>query len=208
MTREEHIIYAQNLRVALRMMNCFSAETMESLDVAIKALEQKSNEDCVSRQAVLESLNCEIDGTIESDIDLSKYKREFQEFANMILNAQEKVIQALPSVTPTISDIDKFNDSVNRATVLALINDVKNADGFKDYSQYDYLFDQVDEMPMATPFRKKGEWCKQNDDYFDWYECSECGYGSEGEMQYSSECDVRTKYCPNCGAEMVGAKNE
>ena len=36
----------------------------------------------------------------------------------------------------------------------------------------------------------------------DWYECSECGYGNEGEMQYSSEYDVRTKYCPNCGAEM------
>lgn len=56
--------------------------------------------------------------------------------------------------------------------------------------------------------RKVGEWCKQNDDYFDWYECSECGYGSEGEMQYSSEYDVRTKYCPNCGAEMRGNENE
>lgn len=55
--------------------------------------------------------------------------------------------------------------------------------------------------------RKVGEWCKQNDDYFDWYECSECGYGSEGEMQYSSKYDVRTKYCPNCGAEMVGTEN-
>lgn len=52
------------------------------------------------------------------------------------------------------------------------------------------------EQQPVTPTRKKGEWCKQNDDYFDWYECSECGYGSEGEMQYSSECDVRTKYCP------------
>lgn len=49
---------------------------------------------------------------------------------------------------------------------------------------------------------KTGEWIKQNDDYFDWYECSECGYGSEGEMQYSSEYDVRTNYCPCCGARM------
>ena len=50
--------------------------------------------------------------------------------------------------------------------------------------------------------QKIGEWCPQNDDYFDWYECSECGYGSEGEMQYSSEYDVRTNYCPYCGADM------
>lgn len=55
--------------------------------------------------------------------------------------------------------------------------------------------------------RKVGEWCKQNDDYFDWYECSECGYGSEGEMQYSSEHDVRTNFCPCCGAEMRGNEN-
>lgn len=49
---------------------------------------------------------------------------------------------------------------------------------------------------------RKGHWCPQNDDYFDWYECSECGYGSEGEMQHSSEYDVRTNFCPNCGADM------
>ena len=67
-----------------------------------------------------------------------------------------------------------------------------------------YYFLGIDELPSVTPTRKKGKWCKQNDDYNDWYECSECGYGSEGEMQYSSEYDVRTKYCPNCGAKMNG----
>ncbi|MBO7733243.1 MAG: hypothetical protein J6S67_11835 [Methanobrevibacter sp.] len=70
------------------------------------------------------------------------------------------------------------------------------------------FFEKMDkEVPPVTPTRKVGEWCKQNDDYFDWYECSECGYGSEGEMQYSSEYDVRTKFCPNCGAEMRGVED-
>ena len=68
---------------------------------AVKALEKDPCEDAVSRQAALGALNCEISGRIESDIDLCKYKREFQEFADMILKAQEKAIQALPSVTPT-----------------------------------------------------------------------------------------------------------
>ena len=64
---------------------------------------------------------------------------------------------------------------------------------------------KINALPPATPIRpRKGEWCKQNDDYYDWYECSECGYGSEGEMQYSSEYDVRTNFCPNCGADMRG----
>lgn len=57
-------------------------------------------EDCISRAEAIKALNCKISGSIKSDIDLSKYKREFQEFADMIINAQEKAIQALPPVTP------------------------------------------------------------------------------------------------------------
>lgn len=56
-------------------------------------------------------------------------------------------------------------------------------------------------VPPATPKRKVGEWIKKNNDYFDWYECSECGYGSEGEMKYNRLCDVRTKFCPDCGSQ-------
>ncbi len=53
---------------------------------------------------------------------------------------------------------------------------------------------------------RKGHWVAHNDDCNDWYECSECGYGSEGEMQFNSEHDVRTNYCPYCGADMRGIK--
>ena len=62
--------------------------------------------------------------------------------------------------------------------------------------------DIIRTLPSVTPIRPKGHWIEQNDDYYDWYECSECGYGSEGEMQYNSEYDVRTNFCPNCGADM------
>jgi hypothetical protein len=54
-----------------------------------------------------------------------------------------------------------MSNTINRNTVLTLINYVKNADGFKDYSYYEYLFDQVDKMPMTTPTRKKGKWIKE-----------------------------------------------
>jgi len=62
------------------------------------------------------------------------------------------------------------------------------------------IFKAIVKMLEQEP--KTGEWIKQNDDYYDWYECSECGYGSEGEMLYSSEVDVRTNFCPYCGAKM------
>ncbi len=59
----------------------------------------------------------------------------------------------------------------------------------------------IKDLPPATPIRKVGEWIKKNNDYFDWYECSECGYGSDGEMKYNRLCDVRTKFCPDCGSQ-------
>lgn len=62
--------------------------------------------------------------------------------------------------------------------------------------------DYYTKTKKGEPERKKGEWCHQNDDYYDWYECSECGYGDEGEMVMSREFDVRTNFCPNCGADM------
>ena len=45
-----------------------------------------------------------------------------------------------------------------------------------------------------------GKWVHRNDDYNDWLECSQCGYGSEGEVKYGEN----TNYCPNCGADMGG----
>jgi hypothetical protein len=87
-------------------------------------------------------------------------------------------------------------DAISREEAFEALNSLNGT------AELDMAFEAIEKLPPVTPIRKKGEWCKQNDDYFDWYECSECGYGSEGEMQYSSEYEVRTKYCPNCGAEM------
>ena len=82
--------------------------------------------------------------------------------------------------------------------------------GFEDMKKglYPFYPDEYFDMAIKALEQepKTGEWIEQNDDYFDWYECSECGYGSEGEMQYSSEYDVRTNYCPCCGARMEEVK--
>jgi rubredoxin len=92
-------------------------------------------------------------------------------------------------------------DAVSRQAINGYIDYILSH-GMGKKKSFDFIKKFVANMPPATPIRPKGQWIKQNDDYFNWYECSECGYGSEGEMQYSSEYDVRTSYCPNCGADM------
>ena len=89
-------------------------------------------------------------------------------------------------------------DTVNRQSVLDI--------NFKQImlttaNPAEMIRQKVKALPPATPIRKVGEWIKKNNDYFDWYECSECGYGSDGEMKYNRLCDVRTKFCPDCGSQ-------
>lgn len=220
MTREEAILCIKGIKNLGHDMFTKQKDFQECLDMAIKALEQKTCEDAVSRKAVL---------NLARDLDFSKVKglehykhrcieiEDVEELASVtpdlsslreINEALTKRVQYLENmeryatpVTPAISEIDKFNDSVNRATVLALINDVKNADGFKEYSQYEYLFDQVDKMPMAVPTRKKGKWIKVTEtDFGIGYKCSECG-----RFILTESVDGRKlkdyPYC-HCGAEM------
>lgn len=152
MTKEER----EKAIAFLKDMQECTYDGVEEIRTAMECLSQEPCEDAVSRQAAIEALNCLISPTPESALnDMEyKYKKELHDLGMRVLHTQRKNIQALPPVTPAISEIDKFNDSVNRATVLSLINE--NADGFKDYSQYEYLFDQVDKMPAAVPTRKNG----------------------------------------------------
>jgi len=58
----------------------------------------------ITKEQAIQSLNAKINFTIVSDLDFSLYKREMQEFANQITEAQEKEIKALPTedVAPVI----------------------------------------------------------------------------------------------------------
>lgn len=54
----------------------------------------------------------------------------------------------------------------------------------------------ADAFPAQT---NTGLWIWWTDDRADYYECSECGYGDEGEVKFGEE----TNFCPCCGAKMT-----
>ena len=68
----------------------------EAKKMAIKALEQSTNECAVSKEQVIEAIKTvKINFRIESTIDLSKYQKEIQEIINHILRAQFKAVNEL-----------------------------------------------------------------------------------------------------------------
>jgi transcription elongation factor Elf1 len=62
----------------------------------------------------------------------------------------------------------------------------------------------------ATPTRKKGKWIvKENIHGLEkFYECSNCGNHCLYEYVEIGFKNAKTKYCPNCGAEMETKEND
>ena len=63
---------------------------------------------------------------------------------------------------------------------------------------------RVMELPSVQPKAREGRWLHRNDDHNDWSECSECGYGDEGEVKFGKE----TPYCPYCGSRNKGENED
>ena len=89
-------------------------------------------------------------------IDLAIVSLKTDEAYNLMYEHAD--VQEIPTGSTTKNDLGV--DCVSRSTVLTLINDVKNANGFSEYSQYEYLFDQVDMMPSVTPQEPRIITCK------------------------------------------------
>jgi rubrerythrin len=56
--------------------------------------------------------------------------------------------------------------------------------------------EDIEELPSVTPQPKVGRWIRQTDDYYDYYECEQCGI--------AVGLDDIKNYCPNCGCRMKG----
>ena len=76
----------------------------------------------------------------------------------------------------------------------------------EDWCDLMVVYELLNEMPAADVRENvKGEWVHKSEKLAPlntvwWYECSACGHHAFNEMT--------TDFCPNCGADMRGEKNE
>ena len=161
----------------------YSEESHTAMMMAIKALEQQTSEDCISREAVLNGL---------ANIAKAKAKSDAQK---ALMGRVMYFIEQLPSVTPRINLALTSKDCISREEVQDLISRWLS----------DYLLDEtrealetinykVGDMPSVTPERPKGKWIW--DLRMGLHKCSVC----------SKFCDFDYLYCPNCGSYNGGEK--
>ena len=77
----------------------------------------------------------------------------------------------------------------------------------KIWFNIDEVLDEISDASTVEPERKKGKWERhysRPNVYADLYwHCSECGYKNN-----ENYADLYHKFCPNCGADMRGEKDE
>jgi hypothetical protein len=157
----------------------------------LKALEQQSCEDCISRE-----------GTIKSIENMERFQQDTDDICEMIQN--------LPSVTPSYNSIKteliSSEDCISRQAVNKLVDELARAiSDEKCHIQrgrnYGRIMHDILELPSVEPKRKKGHWIMQNDrskKLLGWSFCSEC----------NAWIGEPTDYCSNCGADMREVDNE
>lgn len=156
---------------------------MITLDEAIKHCEEEAekNEEMCRIEEVM--------GLGLQNTEMMKYAREHKQLAEWLKELKQ------------FKEQEYCKDCISRVEALKVINKMDIPEDMSVFEIKSHIGVEIGTLPPATPKRKVGEWIKKNNDYFDWYECSECGYGSDGEMKYNRLCDVRTKFCPDCGSQ-------
>jgi transcription elongation factor Elf1 len=117
--------------------------------------------------------------------DIFTEQKDFQECLDMAIKALER---------------ESCEDCVSRQAVDQNIYDYAESNGLS----YANLKNAILDMPPVTPTRKKGKWIvKENIHGLEkFYECSNCGNHCLYEYVEIGFKNAKTKYCPNCGAEM------
>ena len=172
MTREEMIEALNEIKECPIGLKAWYVVALEG---AIKALEQEPTEICCAtcKHERLDGINYECEFQNECLVEGKRGKYEF----------------AYAKYEPIVEQ-EPCNDAISREAVIKLFNGNIG-------SEAAFILHRVKQLPSVTP-RRKGHWIAWTDDRNDYYMCSECSYGEEGELKFGEE----TSFCPHCGAYM------
>lgn len=120
-----------------------------------------------------------------------------------------EIIENLESISKILEQ-EPCEDAVSRKAVLEVIDDC-NSDGLKgifcSYDDGERFKEYIKELPSVTPQPKTGHWIEGRSDNPNIHNilCSRCfeGYPSKGHAN-SQHTKEKFKWCPNCGAYMIG----
>lgn len=145
------------------------------------------NEDtyhCVECENKSDYEQSQADGDLISRQAVQNYIAHF-----LSLYLQDNVREAVEAIDEVIGDMP--------SVVIPSDHDGCKDCKYETYPEYYYPCCECKQNYMDE-WQKKLHWIHRNDDYTDWLECPNCGYGSEGEVKYGEG----TPFCPHCGERL------
>jgi len=205
MTREEVVKWLESLKNEIgKAENRTLWHYAESIDMAIKALKAKTDGDLIGRSDAIDACCRGWNNTAEDCIRNIKalpsaeaiHKPDYSYEAGMVRRLKEALSAAEPKTGRDCTDfvrwlMDEVMDEENWQ-----MNAVANGEIICRKLKKLGLLDVVDGYYVET--QKTGEWVRHELWDTPWYTCSECD--SHGRNDY--------KFCPNCGARMLGEDGE
>ena len=98
---------------------------------------------------------------------------------------------------------DLVNDCISRQAAIDAVDRLDIPEDMCVFEILSHIELEIGNLPSAQPERKKGEWLPDNRPDGGFWVCSECKFPSE-----AFAANVLYKFCPNCGADMRGEKDE
>lgn len=102
----------------------------------------------------------------------------------------EKPFEYAANVLDNLQTIEVSEDCISREYLLSKVYDMDNDNLVVDLKD-------IEDAPSVVPSRAEGEWISKHNGY---WTCSECGLSF---LFYA-----KGNYCPNCGADMRGGKDD
>lgn len=104
---------------------------------------------------------------------------------------EQALVMAIDALKQPVATDICVGDTISRQ---AVIDEIKSVYEWHDTVTMERLIEHLNNLPPIQPERKKGEWS----DGYRWQRCSLCK--QTGKKSWN--------YCPNCGADMRGEKDE
>lgn len=155
-----------------------ACRSREAHKMAVKALEQESCDDCISRQEILREIE---QGTRED-----KMLKEIDHLHKYISKLEIQIAEQGPC-----------EDAISRQAVLEIYNKWFRYCNVAEKKESPKA--QIKALPSVTPKQKTGRWIFV-DKAHEHARCSECGYGDVDLMDGKPH-----NYCQNCGTKMLTA---
>lgn len=120
----------------------------------------------------------------------------------IIVKGYTKPIQEAFDMAIKALEQEPCEDCINRKKAVFALNDAQ-VEYDENYKGLGKAKEIIDNLPPVQPIRSEGKWIEHPHEAganweFSMYECSECHVWEEDD----------SNYCPNCGADMRGEKDE